>query len=100
MEVAVTKFELLSRHLTGDFEDRQKISLAEWLVSLQGFDPSTSRIKVRSLTTYSSVLSCNFIGSVLKEYEDSGQPQLAWERFLFERGYETPRVMKSKLSLD
>jgi hypothetical protein len=51
MEVAVAKFELLPRHLTEDFGDSHKISLAEWLVSPQGFDPSTSRIKVPFLTT-------------------------------------------------
>jgi len=52
MEVAVTKFELLSRHLTGDFEDSHKIYLAEWLVSPQGFDPGTSRIKKSPIPYY------------------------------------------------
>jgi hypothetical protein len=51
MDVAMTIFELLSWHLTGDIEDSHKISLAEYLVSLQGFDPSTSKIKGRFLTT-------------------------------------------------
>jgi hypothetical protein len=40
MEVAVAKFELLSRHLTGDFEESHKIYLAKGWFHLRDLIPA------------------------------------------------------------